>query len=100
MPDLRVLFGLRLEELRNWAHMSREELAGRTGLDPRQIADYELYGVWPEPENVTQLSVGLDIGVHELFNFTETRRRTQLPLEQRLAKRKTRATTRRTKPKS
>jgi transcriptional regulator with XRE-family HTH domain len=91
MPDLRVMLGLRLEELRNWAHMTREELAQRTDLDPRQLADYELYGVWPEPENLTRLSAGLDVVVHELFNFTETRVRSLLPLEQRLAKRTARS---------
>lgn len=90
MLDLRVMLGLRLEELRNWAHMTREELAQRTNLDTRQLADYELYGVWPEPENLVRLSVGLDIVIHELFNFTEARMRSLLPLEDRLEKRATR----------
>ena len=45
MVDLRTYLGLRLEELRNWAHMTREELARVADLDPRQIADYGLYGV-------------------------------------------------------
>lgn len=90
MPDLRVMLGLRLEELRKWAEMTREELSNHTGLDPRQIADYELYGVWPEPENLARLCLGLDVEVHELFNFTDARARSLLPLQDRLVRRNTR----------
>ncbi len=87
MLNLRVWLGLRLEELRNWSHLSRDGLAKLTGLDPRQIADYERYGVWPEPENLIKLADGLDVEIHEIFDFTETRKRSLLPLEERLAKR-------------
>jgi len=85
------MLGLRMEELRNWAKMSREQLAKLTGIDPRQIADYELYGVWPEPENVTRMASGLAVQVHELFDFTEGRPRSLLPLDERLAKRRVRS---------
>ena len=100
MPDLRVMLGLRLEELRNWAKMSRKELADRTNLDPRQIADYELYGVWPEPENLTTMARGLDAPMHELFNFTDSRCRSLLPLDSRLAKRATHAKRSKKEPQS
>ena len=81
------MLGLRLEELRNWDRLTREEMAQRTSLDPRQIADYELYGVWPDPEKLTRLSVALSVEIHELFDFTETRIHSLLPLEQRLERR-------------
>jgi len=85
--DLRTYLGLRLEELRNWAKLTREALAKATGLDPRQIADYELYGVWPEPEQLSRLPVGLGVDIRDVFDFTDGRIRSLLPLEQRLAKR-------------
>lgn len=81
------MLGLRLEELRNWAHLTREELAEQTNLDARQIADYELYGVWPEPESLSRLSIGLGVDIHHAFDFTEHRIRSLLPLQERLAKR-------------
>jgi len=81
MLDLRVMLGLRLEELRNWARLTRDELAKRTGLDPRQIADYELYGVWPEPENLDLLRAGLGVGIRDVFDFTEQRMQSMFPLE-------------------
>ena len=87
MLELRTKLGLRLEELRNWAHMTRDELAKITGLDSRQIADYELYKVWPEPEQLTLLPEALGVDIRDIFDFTETRIRSQLPLEDRLKKR-------------
>lgn len=92
------MLGLRLEELRNWARMTRDELAKSTGLDPRQIADYELYRVWPEPEQLALLPAGLGVDIRDLFDFTATRIRSLLPLEERLAKRSAARTTKRPKP--
>lgn len=83
------MLGLRLEELRNWARMTREELAKVSGLDPRQIADYELYRVWPEPEQLALLPDGLGVDIRDIFDFTASRIRSLLPLEERLAKRGT-----------
>lgn len=83
------MLGLRLEELRNWARMTRDELAKATGLDPRQIADYELYRVWPEPEQLALLPDGLGVDIRDVFDFTASRIRSLLPLEERLAKRGT-----------
>jgi transcriptional regulator with XRE-family HTH domain len=91
MVDLRVSLGLRLEELRTWANLSRAELANITGIDPRQIADYELYEVWPEPENLAALATGLGVDVHDVFDFTDTRIRSLLPLAERLEKRRQRS---------
>ena len=67
--------------------MTRDELAQASGLDPRQIAGYELYGVWPEPENLSPLVNGLGVDIRDAFDFKEDRIRRMLPLEERLAKR-------------
>lgn len=91
MPDLRVLLGLRIEELRDSLHLSRERLAEETGIDARQIASYELYGAWPDPENLMKLLRGLNVEIHELFDFTETRKCPRMSFEQRLANRKERS---------
>ena len=91
MLDLRVSLGLRIEELRNSLHLSRERLAENTGIDARQIASYELYGAWPDPENLANLLRGLNVEVHELFDFTETRKCPRMSFEQRLANRRERS---------
>lgn len=87
MLNLRTYLGLPLEELRNWAHMTREEAARAADLDPRQIADYELYGVWLEPESLSRLVDGLGADIRDAFDFKGDRIRRMLPLEERLAKR-------------
>jgi transcriptional regulator with XRE-family HTH domain len=68
-------------------HLSRELLAERTGIDARQIGSYELYGAWPDPENLVNLLRGLTVELHELFDFTETRKCPCMSFEQRLANR-------------
>lgn len=90
MPDLRVSLGLRIEELRTSLHLSREQLGERVGIDARQIANYELYGAWPDPETVVSLSRSLSIEIHDLFDFTETRKCPLVPLAERLASRRRR----------
>jgi len=67
--------------------MTREEAARAADLDPRQIADYELYGVWPEPGSLSRLVHGLGVDIRDAFDFKEDRIRRMLPLEERLAKR-------------
>ncbi len=91
MLSLRVSLGLRIEELRTSLPLSRDELGKLVGIDPRNLASYELYGVWPEPETLTELSKGLGVEIHDLFDFTEARKRPALSLEERLAKRGKRA---------
>lgn len=87
MLDLRVWLGLRLEELRLWANLSRGGLSTLTGIDTRQIAGYELYGVWPDPATLVELATGLGVEIHHIFDFTDARIRSLLPLEARLAQR-------------
>jgi len=91
VTDLRILLGLRIEEIRNSLHMSREQLAMRVGIDARQIANYELYGAWPEPETLAALVVVFGIEIHDLFDFTQARKCPLLSLDDRLANRKLRA---------
>jgi transcriptional regulator with XRE-family HTH domain len=67
--------------------LTRDELAKRTGLDPRQIASYELYSVWPKPEQLELLREAFDVDIHDLFDFTDRRIRSMFPLDERLAKR-------------
>jgi transcriptional regulator with XRE-family HTH domain len=83
--------GLRIEELRNSLHLSREQLAERVGMDARQIANYELYGAWPDPEKLVDLVGGFGIDIHDLFDFTENRKLPRLSFEQRLAERRQRS---------
>jgi transcriptional regulator with XRE-family HTH domain len=89
--DLRVLLGLRIEELRTALHLSREQLAERVGIDARQIANYELYGAWPEPEKLADLIRGLSVEIHDLFDFTENRKCPRLSFDERLANRRQRS---------
>lgn len=91
MIDLRVSLGLRIEELRTSLHLSREQLGDRVGIDPRQIANYELYGAWPDPETLVALSRGLGAVIHDLFDFTENRKCPVVSLEDRLKNRKRRS---------
>ena len=91
MLDLRVSLGLRIEELRNSLHLSREELAKRTGIDARQIANYELYGAWPLPETLVKLTDSLGVEIHDLFDFTDTRKRPFVSFQDRLANRGSRS---------
>jgi hypothetical protein len=61
------------------------------GIEPRNLANYELYGVWPEPETLTDLARGLGVELGDLFDFTDTRKRPLLSFEERLAKRNKRS---------
>jgi transcriptional regulator with XRE-family HTH domain len=89
--ELTALFGLRLEELRRTLGLTRDELASRTGIDVRRIASYELEGAWPDPKTVSKLALGLEVGVHDVFDFTDTRVCPKLTLERRLEMRRRRA---------
>lgn len=91
MLDLRVSLGLRIQELRTSLQLSREQLGERAGIDSRQIANYELYGAWPDPETLVSLSRSLSIDIHDLFDFTETRRCPLVPFEERLVNRRRRS---------
>lgn len=71
--------------------MSREQLAERVGIDARQIANYELYGAWPEPETLVDLIDGLGVQIHDLFDFTEERKCPLMPFQERLANRRQRS---------
>ena len=79
--DLRQLLGWRIRELRETARMSRADLAKFANVDPRQISNYELCGAWPTPETLAGLLKGLDVRIHELFDFTDSRRRPLRPHE-------------------
>jgi transcriptional regulator with XRE-family HTH domain len=91
MLDLRTSLGLRIEELRTALQMSREQLAERVGVDARQIANYELYGSWPDPDTLAHLIDGLGVEIRELFDFTDNRRCPLASFETRLANRKRRS---------
>ena len=91
MLDLRVLLGLRIEELRTSLRLSREQLAERSGIDARQIANYELYGSWPEPEKLLKLTRGFGVEIHDLFDFTENRKCPRISFKERLANRRQRS---------
>jgi transcriptional regulator with XRE-family HTH domain len=85
-----VSIGLRIEECRNSLRLRREQLAELVGVEPRQIANYELYEAWPEPEPMSKLASALHIELRDLFDFSDTRFIPRLTLEERLANRKSR----------
>lgn len=91
MPSLRVALGLRIEEIRTSLQLSRENLADLIGIESRQVANCELYGAWPEPETLEKIANAFDLDIHELFNFTPTRKIPLLPLEKRLSSRESRS---------
>ncbi len=74
--------------------MKRKDMVGRSGIDYRQITGYETEGTWPELKTLLILLETFrgkisDIEIHDIFDFTETRRyrHSFMSLEERLAKR-------------
>ena len=102
MLALRVSLGLRIEEIRISLQLSREDLANVVGIDPRHVANCELYGAWPEPETLEKIAAAFGLDLHDLVDFTETRRIPTLSLEKRLNRRISRSKKSRTpqKPRS
>jgi len=97
VTDLRVALGVRIEELRIAARLTRAQLAEALGVDSRQVASYELEGGWPGPEMTQSLVKAFGIEIRDLYDFTPTRFVPKLPIEEVLsvrAKRKSRRSSR------
>jgi transcriptional regulator with XRE-family HTH domain len=89
--DLRIALGLRIEEVRTSLQLRREELAALVGIQARHVANCELYGAWPEPETLQKIANAFGLDVHDLVNFSDTRKIPLLPLEKRLNNRESRS---------
>jgi transcriptional regulator with XRE-family HTH domain len=84
VSDLRISLGVRIEELRNALRLTRAQLAEMLGVDTRQIAAYELDGVWPGPEMAFELMKAFGIELRDLYDFTSTRVIPRISIEQRV----------------
>jgi transcriptional regulator with XRE-family HTH domain len=84
VPDLRLSLGVRIEELRNSLKLTRAQLAEILDVDVRQIAAYELEGVWPSPEMAFSLKKAFGVELHDLYDLTPTRTIPRVSIEQRL----------------
>lgn len=84
MSDLRLSLGVRIEELRNALKLTRAQLADILDVDVRQIAAYELEGVWPSPEMASALKAAFGVELHDLYDLTPTRIIPRVSIEQRL----------------
>jgi transcriptional regulator with XRE-family HTH domain len=87
VSNIRLLLGVRIEELRDARKLTRAELAELLGVDARQIAAYELDGMWPGPEIATALTKAFHIALHDLYDLTPARIIPSLSIEERLATR-------------
>jgi transcriptional regulator with XRE-family HTH domain len=77
--------GARIEELRTALKMTRAQLAEVLGVDIRQVAAYELEGVWPSPEMASALKTAFKIELRDLYDLTSTRFIPRVSIEKRLA---------------
>lgn len=87
MSNIRLLLGARIEELRDARKLTRLELAEFLGIDARQIAAYELNGMWPGPEMASALTKAFHIELRDLYDITPTRTIPSISIEERLAMR-------------
>jgi len=81
------MLGARIEELRDARKLTRLELAEMLNVDARQIAAYELNGMWPGPEMAAALTKAFQIELRDLYDLTPTRIVPSLSIEERLASR-------------
>jgi transcriptional regulator with XRE-family HTH domain len=87
VSNIRLLLGARIEELRDARKLTRAKLAELLGVDTRQIAAYELNGMWPGPEVALALTKAFHIELGDLYDLTPTRIIPSLSIEERLAAR-------------
>jgi transcriptional regulator with XRE-family HTH domain len=85
VSDIRLLLGARIEELLDARKLMRVELAELMGVDARQIAAYELSGMWPGPKMASALTEAFHIELRDLFDLTPTRLIPSLSIEEQLA---------------
>jgi transcriptional regulator with XRE-family HTH domain len=94
VPNLRISLGVRIEELRIALRLTRAQLAEILGVDARQVAAYELEGMWPSPEMASALMKAFGIELRDLYDLTSTRIIPRISIEQRLEIRDKRRTAR------
>lgn len=63
--DLKTLEGHALRSLRTKVGLSQGRLEGRTGIDSKQISEYERGKVWPGAENLSKLLTGLGCSLED-----------------------------------
>jgi transcriptional regulator with XRE-family HTH domain len=93
LSAIRLLLGARIEELRDARRLTRAGLAEQLGVDARQIAAYELNGMWPGPEVALALTEAFHIDLRDLYDLTPTRLIPSISIEERLAIRAQRRST-------
>jgi transcriptional regulator with XRE-family HTH domain len=72
--DIRVLFGLRLRQLRKEAGISQEEMMLETGIHRTYISEVERGLRNISIINIDKIASSLKSDIRELFNFAELKR--------------------------
>ena len=69
MPQLKVQFGKRLQQLRTEAGLTQEQLAAKIDLTIESISNIERGIHGPKFENLEKIAKVLKIPVKEMFEF-------------------------------
>lgn len=69
MPQLKIQFGKRLQQLRIDAGMTQEQLAAKIDLTIESISNIERGIHGPKFENLEKIAAVLKIPVKEMFEF-------------------------------
>jgi len=69
VPNIRILFGIRVRKLRQALGISQEELAFSSNLHRTYISDIERGTRNVSLDNIYKIAVALDISPKDLFDF-------------------------------
>lgn len=78
MRDVKVLFGMRMKELRKNAALSQEELAEKAAISSKYISRIEMGQHFPSIDTLVKLADALNV---ELKDFFELAHETDEPRE-------------------
>lgn len=69
VKDVKVLFGLRVRELRKRLDLSQEELAEKTKISPKYMSRIEMGHQFPSTDILAKLADVLDVEIRDFFEF-------------------------------
>lgn len=69
MKDIKVLFGMRMKELRKNRDLSQEELAERADMSSKYISRIEMGQSFPSIETLAKLAGALNVELKDFFEF-------------------------------
>lgn len=69
MKDIKVLFGIRMKELRKSRGLSQEELAERADISSKYISRIEMGQGFPSIDVLAKLANALNVELKDFFEF-------------------------------